>query len=151
MQDLQRTSHDQTRLPSTAMRRMMAPVLAIAALALSTTSAIAFAGVAQAKPQLNVESERSPQGARLTFKGKGWGPAARVKITGTRAPGASGAQDFGMFAADSSGSFSTRKVVTCTTSNMEDGSNESVTITAADSATGMKVSQKVQGGAWVCQ
>ena len=151
MQQLQRTSRAQTRLPSTAMRRLMAPVLAIAALALSTTSAIAFASVAQAKPQLNVETERTAQGARLTFKGKGWGPAARVKITGTRAPGANGAQDFGMYSADSSGSFSMRKIVACTTSNMEDGANESVTVTAADSATGVKVSQKVQGGAWVCQ
>ena len=151
MQDLQRTSREQTRLPSTAMRRLIAPVLAITALALSTTSAIAFAGVAQPKPQLTVETERSPQGARLTFKGKGWAPVARVKITGTRAPGANGTQDFGMFSADSAGNFQTRKVVACSTSNMEDGSNESVTITAADSATGLKVSQKVQGGAWVCQ
>lgn len=151
MQDLKRTSREQTRLPSTAKRRLIAPVLAITALALSTTSAIAFAGVAQAKPQLSVETERSPQGARLTFKGKGWGPVARVKITGSRAPGASAPQDFGMFSADSAGNFQTRKVVACSTSNMEDGSNESVTITAADSATGVKVTQKVQGGAWVCQ
>jgi len=133
------------------MRRLFAPVLAVTALALSTTSAIAFAGVAQAKPQLNVETERSPQGARLTFKGKGWAPVARVKITGTRAPGANGTQDFGMFSADSAGNFQMRKVVGCSTSNMEDGQNDQVTITAADSATGVKVTQKVQGGAWVCQ
>jgi len=151
MQDFQRTSRQQRRLPSTAMRRLFAPVLAVTALALSTTSAIAFAGVAQAKPQLNVETERSPQGARLTFKGKGWAPVARVKITGTRAPGANGTQDFGMFSADSAGNFQMRKVVGCSTSNMEDGQNDQVTITAADSATGVKVTQKVQGGAWVCQ
>jgi hypothetical protein len=34
---------------------------------------------------------------------------------------------------------------------MEDAQNEPVTFTAADSATGVKATQRVEGGAWVCQ
>ncbi len=145
MQDSQRTAGRISRA-----RRILAPALAIAALALSTQAALAFGGV-QAKPQLNVEAERSPQGAKLTFKGKGWAPNARVKITGTRAPGSNNLQDFGMFSADSTGNLAGRKVAACSTNSMDDGQNESVTITAADSATGVKITAKVQGGAWVCQ
>ncbi len=150
-QDLPSTRRARTDVRSAATRRFDAPVLAVAALALSSKTALAFGGAIQAKPQLTVESERSPQGARLTFKGKGWGPSARVKTTVTRAPGASGMQDFGMFSADSTGTFPMRKVVACSTTNMEDGQNEQVTFTAADSATSVKASRKVQDGAWVCQ
>ncbi len=141
------------RGPSTrpVLARAVTSALAVAALVLTASSAMAFAGEGQAKPQLSIEAERSPQGARLTFKGKGWAPSARVKITGTRAPGANGAQDFGTYSADSAGAFSARKVVGCTTNNMEDGQNDQVTVTATDSASGAKVTQRVQGGAWVCQ
>jgi len=155
MRDSQRTNRNQTRAMlmcrTSIVRHAMARMLLMAALALTTTSALALADVAQPKPQLSVEAERSPQGARLSFKGKGWAPAARIKITGTRAPGANGAQDFGMYSADSSGNLNGRKVVACSTTNMEDGSNEEVSVTAADSASGAKVTQRVQGGAWVCQ
>ncbi len=135
----------------TRIRRALAPVAALAALALTGVSAGAVPLLLQPKPQLAVEAERSPQGARLTFKGKGWMPSARLKLTGTRAPGATGTQDFGMYTADSSGVLQGRKIVACSTSSMEDGSLEQVTITAADSASGAKATAKVQGGAWVCQ
>ncbi len=151
MKDMQQTTRAKSRAFSSTVRRLLAPVLAVSALALTTTSALAFGVVSQAKPQLNVEAERTPQGARLIFKGKGWAPGARIKITGSRAPGSNGAQDFGMFSADSAGVLAARKVAACSTTNMEDGQNEQVTITAADSATGAKVTQRVQGGAWVCQ
>ena len=143
MQDFQRPAGRISRA-----RRIVAPALAIAALALSAQVALA---ISQAKPQLNVETERSPQGARLTFKGKGWTPAARIKITGSRAPGSNNVQDFGMFSADEKGELNGRKSAACSTTNMEDGQNESVTITAVDSATpANKATAKVPGGAWVC-
>jgi hypothetical protein len=130
-------------------RRIVAPALAVVALALSTQAALA---ITQGKPQLNVEAERSPQGARLTFKGKGWAPSARIKITATRAPGSTSNQDFGVFGADEKGELNARKTAQCSTPNMEDGQNESVTFTAVDSATpANKATAKVQGGAWVCQ
>jgi hypothetical protein len=130
-------------------RRIVAPALAIVALTLSTQAALA---ITQGKPQLNVETERSPQGAKLTFKGKGWAPSARIKITGTRAPGSSNNQDFGMFSADAKGELTGRKTQACSTTREEDGQNESVTITAVDSATpANKATAKVPGGAWVCQ
>ena len=142
MQDFQRSAVHRAR-------RIVAPALAIVALTLSTQAALALT---QGKPQLNVETERSPQGARLTFKGKGWAPNARIKITGTRAPGASSNQDFGMFSADDKGELNGRKTAGCSTTREEDGQNESVTITAVDSATpANKATTKVQGGAWVCQ
>jgi len=141
---------DRTSRGAQLMRHFVAPAMACAAIALSTTSAFALTH-RQNKPQLTVEAERSAQGARLTFKGKGWAANARLKVTGTRAPGASGTQDFGMFSADSSGNLTARKIATCSTSNTEDGSREPVTITATDSATGSKAMTKVQGGAWVCQ
>ena len=131
------------------VRRMLGPALALSALARSATAASAITG--QAKPQLAIEAERSPQGARITFKGKNWPAAARVKLTATRAPGASKAQDFGVIDADSVGVFMVRKVVQCTTNNQEDGANETVTFTAADSATGTKATATARGGAWVCQ
>ncbi|MBL0171515.1 MAG: hypothetical protein IPP90_12425 [Gemmatimonadaceae bacterium] len=143
MQDFQR--------PATRVRRILAPALAIAALALTAQAAAAFAsGSNQPKPQLNVEAERTPQGAKLTFKGKNWAPNARVKITGTRAPGSNNAQDFGMFSVDSAGSLSGRKIAACSTPRAEDGQNESVTFTATDSATAVKATARVEGGAWVC-
>lgn len=143
MQDFQRPAR-------VAARRILALALAIAALALTTQAAFAVTRDRQPKPQLNVEAERSPQGAKLTFKGKNWAPNARVKINGTRAPGSNNMQDFGMFSADSSGNLTGRKVTACSTTNMEDGQNESVTFTATDSATSVKVTAKVPGGAWVC-
>lgn len=131
------------------VRRTLGPALAITALALTATAASAITG--QAKPQLSVEAERSPQGARITFKGKNWPAAARVKLTATRAPAATKPQDFGIIDADSSGTFTMRKVAICTTPNQEDGANESVTFTATDSATGVKATATTRGGAWVCQ
>ena len=149
MQDFPRSAPLQTR-----SRRFMAPIVAVAmasaAIVLSTQAALAITVWHQAKPQMNVEAERSPQGAKLTFKGKGWAPSARVKITATRAPGSNNAQDFGMFSADSAGNVAGRKVAACSTTNMDDA-NEMVTFTAADSATRVKVTAQVQGGAWVCQ
>jgi hypothetical protein len=121
--------------------------LALAALALSTQAAFATVDGSQPKPQLNVEAERTPQGARLTFKGKNWAPSARIKITGSRAPGSTNVQDFGM---PTAGILNGRKLAACSTNRMEDGQNESVTITAADSATGVKATARVEGGAWVC-
>lgn len=131
------------------MRRMLGSALALSALTLTATAASAFTG--QAKPQLAMETERTPQGARITFKGKNWPAAARVKLTATRAPGASKAQDFGMGDVDSTGTFTVRKVVQCTTNSQDDGANETVTFTAADSATGVKATATARGGAWVCQ
>ena len=141
------------------MRRLLGPALALSALSLSAwsilalsvspTAASAFTG--QPKPQLAVEAERSPQGVRITLKGKNWAAGARVKLTATRAQASSKAQDFGMADADSTGVFSVRKVVICTTNSQEDGALETVTFTAADSATGIKYTASVRGGAWVCQ
>ena len=131
------------------VRRMLGPALAITALSLTATAASAITG--QAKPQLSIEAERSPQGARITFKGKNWPAAARVKLTATRAPASRTPQDFGMVDADSSGVFSLRKITICTTQNQEDGALETVTFTAADSATGVKATASTRGGAWVCQ
>jgi hypothetical protein len=131
------------------VRRMLGPALAITALSLSATAARAITG--QAKPQLSIEAERSPQGARITFKGKNWPAAARVKIKATRAPASNKPQDFGMVDADSTGVFSLRKVAICTTNSQEDGALETVTFTAADSATGVKATATARGGAWVCQ
>ncbi|WP_411279577.1 hypothetical protein [Gemmatimonas sp.] len=131
------------------VRRMLGPALAITALSLTATAASAITG--QAKPQLSIEAERSPQGARIIFKGKNWPAASRVKLTATRAPGSSKAQDFGLIDADSTGVFAVRRVVQCTTSSQEDGSLETVTFTAADSATGVKATATTRGGPWVCQ
>lgn len=131
------------------VRRTLGSALAMTALFLTATAASAITG--QAKPQLSVEAERSPQGARITFKGKNWPAAARVKLTATRAPAATKPQDFGIIDADSSGTFMVRKVAICTTPNQEDGANESVTFTSTDSATGVKATATTRGGAWVCQ
>lgn len=146
MQDFQHPARGVARA-----RRILAPALALAALALTSQAAFATADGGQPKPELNVEAERTPQGARLTFKGKNWTPSARIKITGTRAPGSNNVQDFGMYSVDSTGALAGRKLVACSTNRMEDGQNESVTITAADSASGVKATKRVEGGAWVCQ
>lgn len=145
MQDFPPTPSGASRV-----RRLTTPLLAVAALALTTQAALAVSGL-QPKPQLNVEAERTPNGAKLTFKGKNWAANARVKITATRAPGSNNLQDFGMFSADSAGNLTGRKIAACSTTRSEDGQNESVTFTAADSATGVKATTRVEGGAWVCQ
>jgi len=130
------------------MRRVLAPVLAISALSLSGTAAGALVG--QPKAELKVEAERTAGGARLNFKGKNWPAGARVKITATRAPGTVKPQDFGMFDVDDKGVISLRKTAQCSTNNMEDAQNEPVTFTAVDSASGVKSTSSVEGGAWVC-
>ncbi len=130
-------------------RRLLGPALAVAALALSAQAAFAVDDGNQAKPQLKVEAERAPQGARITLNGKGWSPVARVKVTATRAPGSSAPQDFGMISADSAGNFQVRKTAGCTTQSDGDA-REPVTFTAADSATGTKVTARVEGAAWLC-
>jgi hypothetical protein len=131
------------------VRRMLVPVLAVSALTLSANAAGAFSG--QPKPQISAEAERSPQGAKLTIKGKNWPAGARVKITGTRAPAANGTQDFGMADASDKGEFTHRKTALCTTNRADDGESTPVTITAADSATGVKATARVDGFSWVCQ
>jgi anti-sigma factor RsiW len=142
MQNFQRQN------PRSLFRRVAAPAFAVAALAISAQAALAWS---DGKPELKVEAERSPQGAKLIFKGKGWAPGAKIKITGSRAPGSSTVQDFGTFDADTTGGLTGRKVVGCTTPNMEDGQNETVTVTAVDLATpASKVTVRVPGGAWVC-
>lgn len=131
------------------VRRLVAPATGLLVLALSAS--VAGAVVGQPKPQLSIEASRQPEGARILFKGKNWPAKSRIKITATRAPGSTKPQDFGMFDADDKGEFQVRKVAACSTNNMEDAQNEPVTFTAADSATGVKATQRVEGGAWVCQ
>ena len=131
------------------VRRVVVPALALASLSIGATMASAFSG--QPKPAIQAEAERTPQGARIIVKGKNWPAKARVKVTGTRAPGAEGTQDFGMIEADDKGVFTLRKTVQCTTNLMDDAQRESVTFTAADSATSVKATSRVEGGAWVCQ
>lgn len=145
MQDFQRPTRGAARA-----RRMLAPALALAALTLTAQAAFATADSAQPKPQVNVEAERTPQGARLTFKGKNWAPNARLIITGTRAPGSNVKQDIGTFSADEKGELNERKLVACSTNRMEDGQNEPVTFTVKDSASGASATKRVEGGAWVC-
>jgi len=130
-------------------RRLGGLAFAFAALALSAQAALAVGDGGQAKPQLKVEAERTPQGARISLSGKGWAPAARIKVTATRAPGSSTPQDFGMFSADSAGVFQGRKVAGCTTNN-EDDAREPVTFTATDSASGTKATSRLDGAAWGC-
>ncbi len=145
MQDSQRAARGVSHA-----RRFLAPALAVAALTITAQAALATVDP-QPKPQLNVEAERSPQGAKLTFKGKNWAPNARVIIVGTRAPGATAKQEIGTFSANEKGELNERKVVACSTTRMEDGQNEPVTFTATDSASGVKTTKRVEGGAWVCQ
>lgn len=130
-------------------RRLLVPALIVSAITASATAAGAFVG--QPKPAVNAEGERTPQGARLTIKGKNWPAGARIKLTGTRAPGANGTQDFGMADASDKGEFTYRKTVQCTTNRMDDAENNPVTVTAADSATGVKATARIDGAPWVCQ
>ena len=92
MQNFQRPTRGISRA-----RRILAPALAIVALTLTAQAALAVSRGAQPKPQLIVEAERSPQGAKLVFKGKGWTPNARIKISASRAPGSTNPQQFAMF------------------------------------------------------
>ena len=143
MQDFQRPARGAARA-----RRILVPTLA--ALTLTAQAAFATADGGQPKPQINVEAERTPQGARLIFKGKNWAPNARLIIAGTRAPGSNNKQDIGTFSADAKGELNERKLVGCSTNRMEDGQNEPVTFTVTDSASGVKATKRVEGGAWVC-
>ncbi len=130
-------------------RRLIVAGVTIAATSLAAGTAGALGDGGQDKPQLKVEAERSPQGARVTLNGKGFNPMARLAITATRAPGSTAQQDFGMIDADSTGKFQLRKVAGCTTTS-DDVAREQVTFTAADSATGTKVTVKASGAAWKC-
>lgn len=123
----------------------------LSGLALLLIPAVGVASVGQPKPSIAAEAERTPQGARITVKGKNWPAKGRIKLTGTRAPGANGAQDFGMLEVDDQGGFTFRKTVQCTTNRMDDAERDPVTFTAADSAGTLKATSRVDGAAWVCQ
>ena len=129
------------------MKGISRAALTVTVFALTATSVAAMARYAAS---LNVEAERGSQGAALSFVGKGFIPNARIKLTGTRAPGAAAKQDFGMTSADEKGGFKYNKTVPCTTTKMEDA-QDPVTVTATDSATNAAVTKKVESGAWVCQ
>ena len=132
------------------MRRVFVPALGLVALTLAAS--VAAAHVGQPKPSINSESARTPQGAKISVRGKNFAAKARVKLTATRAPGTRNPQDFGMVDVDDKGELKFSVVKQCTTNRMEDAELDPVTFTAADSATGVKVtSSKVNGGAWVCQ
>lgn len=130
--------------------RASTSLLAIVAIALSASAASGLSRGAPAEPKITVEAERTALGAKISMKGQGFAPVARIKVTATRAPGANGTQDFGTVSADSAGKFQLRKTVGCTSTSNTDG-NDKVTFTAADSATGAKATAQVLGGAWVCQ
>ena len=128
------------------MKGISRAALTVAAIALTTTSAAAITSFAAS---LNVEAEKTPQGASLSFNGKGFDANATILLTGSRAPGARDKQDFGKTKADDKGNFKYSKVAACTTTKMEDA-QDPVTVTATDSATKAAVSRKVESGAWVC-
>ena len=129
------------------VRLILAPALAVAAFSLTAT---AYATPdAQPKPNLKVEASRTAQGARLIMQGKNFPANARIVLTATRAPGTNGIQKFGTVSADSTGEFKHSTTAQCTTSNMDDA-REQVTFTAADSATGTKVTARVDGSSWMC-
>lgn len=130
-------------------RRAVMSALALASLSIGASVATAYTG--QPKPAISAEAERTPQGARIIVKGKNWPAKARVKVTGSQPPGANGTQDLGMIEADDKGVFTLRKTVQCSTNLMDDAQRESVTFTAVDSATTVKATARVEGGAWVCQ
>lgn len=129
------------------LRKIFAPALAVAALTLTATASATTD--LQPKPSLKVEGQRTMQGAKLAFLGKNWPANATILLTGTRAPGAGGTQNFGKTTADSTGSFEYNRTVPCTTDNESDAM-ERVTITAADSASGTKVTFRIDGSSWRC-
>lgn len=139
----QRTSRAVSRI-----RFILAPALAVAAISLAATASAT--NDAQPKPELKVEAFRSPMGARITLQGKNWPANARIKVTATRAPGTNKAQDFGMISADSTGEFKENATKQCTTDSQDDA-RENVTFTAADSATGVSTTARVDGSSWMCQ
>ena len=145
MQQVQRSARAVSHV-----RRLAVSSMAVVALALTAQAAFAVGGT-QPKPQLNVETERSPEGAKPTYNGESGAPVARTKLAGTRPAAGARPQQFGTFSAHSTGALTGRAVAQCSTDNMDVGSAEHVTITATDSATSVKVSTRVQGGAWVCQ
>lgn len=129
-------------------RRLFAPALALAGLGLTAQAAFAVEGSRQL-PELRIEAERSPQGARVFLRGKNFPANGRIKVMASRAPGTNTPQDFGVVSADSTGSFSFRKTVGCTTNSMEDA-RERVQFTAVDSASGAKALARAEGAAWQC-
>ena len=131
------------------VRRAVMPALALASLSIGASVATAFTG--QPKPAISAEAERTPQGAKITVKGKNWPANAKVKLSGTRAPGTNGTQDFGVVDVDDKGVFTFRKTVQCTTNRMDDAERDPVTFTAEDPAAAVKATSKVDGAAWVCQ
>ena len=131
----------------TRVRSILVPALAVFSLGLTATASAT--SDSQPKPTLKVEASRTAQGARLVLQGRDFPANARVLITATRAPGSNGIQKFGTITADSTGQFKHSTVSQCTTSNMDDA-REAVTFTAADSASGVKATSKVDGSSWMC-
>ncbi|MEP6764810.1 MAG: hypothetical protein ABJB66_10890 [Gemmatimonadaceae bacterium] len=129
------------------MKGISRAALTVAAIALTTTSAAAITGFAAS---FNVEAEKTPQGASLSFTGKGYDPNAVVMFTGSRAPGAREKQDFGKTKADDKGVFKYHKVAACTLRAADSSGVDPVNITATDSATGKGITKRVEGGAWQC-
>ncbi len=132
------------------IRLVAAPAIAAMAIGFSATAATAVTDdLTQKKPEISVEAERTPQGAKVSLRGKNWEPNTEVKITGTRAPGSNDPLDLGTAKVNEKGEFRMTKLTQCTTRQVDD-TREGVTITVAAAEGDAKADRKIEGNAWWC-
>lgn len=116
-------------------------------------AAVPVAARAQASPtplKLSVTIQRQATGPVITITGSNFAPNGPVKLTGSPPPNTSQAIAFGPIKADSTGAFSVRKEMQCTSQSQDDGFLE-VTFTAIDETSGRRSTARENATPWICR
>ena len=100
--------------------------------------------------KISVSIQRQATGPVITITGSNFTPNGPVKLTGSPPPNTSQAIAFGPIKADSSGAFSVRKEMLCTSQNQDDGFLE-VTFTAIDETTMRRRTARDNATPWICR
>ena len=116
-----------------------------------TMASVPMAVQAQAPAlKLSVSIQRQPTGPVLTITGANFSPNGPVRLTGSPPPNTSQAIAFGPIKADSTGAFSVRKEMQCTSKSQDDGFLE-VTFTAIDETSGRRSTARENATPWICR
>jgi hypothetical protein len=107
---------------------------------------------AQAAPplKLSVAIQRTATGPVITITGANFTPNGPVRLTGSPPPNTSQAIAFGPIKADSTGAFSVRKEMQCTSQSQDDGFME-VTFTATDETNARRSTARENATPWICR
>ena len=135
----------------TLARRAWSSIRATVLVGLAVAAAPMMAHAQSTPPlKISVSIQRQASGPVITITGSNFTPNGPVRLTGSPPPNTSQAIAFGPIKADSNGTFSVRKEMTCTSQSQDDGFLE-VTFTATDETTARRSTARENATPWICR